>query len=66
MLGAEHEGTLRLATNLALSLSRCGLKMEAEQLLRDTLALSRRTLGPSDEETPFVLQSMRSIGLTSR
>ena len=45
LLGAEHESTLTMAGNLAISLPRCGLQTETKQLVRNTLAMSRRTLG---------------------
>ena len=38
LLGAEHKQTLVAACNLGFSLSECGQKTEAEQLLRGTLA----------------------------
>ena len=49
LLGAEHEGTLTLVLSLAIFLLRCGLKTrtESKQLPHDTLALTRRALGPN-------------------
>ena len=47
ILGAEHESTLTSATNMVATLSNSGQKAEAEQLLRDMLALARRALGPT-------------------
>ena len=38
-----------MASRLVYSLSQCGQKMEAEQLLRDTLSRYRRVLGPTHE-----------------
>ena len=51
LLGAEHEETLASTRTLAISLSLCGRKAEAEQLLRDTLVLARRVLGPTHQFT---------------
>ena len=48
--------------NLAHSLSQCGQKAESEQILRETLALCRRTLGPAHEVTQLVLREiLRSV-----
>ena len=70
LLGAEHEGTLTAANKLAMPLPRCGRGAEAGQLLRETLtrtlALSRRTLGPSHELTEALREKIRSFGLASR
>ena len=66
LLGAEHEETLNSAINLALSLWRCGQKMESEQLRREMLALSRRALGPAHECTQIFLLNMRKLGLAAR
>ena len=66
LLGAEHEQSLGLANTLALSLWRCGLKTEAEQLLCETLALSRRAFGPNHKFTQHVIQCLRVRGLTAR
>ena len=55
MLGAEHESTLISACNLATSLFRCGQKTECAQMLRETLAVSRRALGPTHEVTQNLL-----------
>ena len=66
LLGAEHEETLISAFNLAISLSQCrrrGHKAEGQQLLRGTLALSLRALGPTHRFTQRVLQNMRALGL---
>ena len=62
LLGAEHEHTLMMATNLEASLLQCGLKTEAGQILRETLVLSRRALGPAREGTLRVLQNLRILG----
>ena len=61
LFGAEHEETLDSATNLAFSLSHCGLKTEAEPFLRDTVALSRRALGPNHGLTQRALQKLRAL-----
>ena len=68
LLSAEHESTLAAAINLAFSLSQCGQKAEAEQLLRETLALARRALGPTHERTLHVVRSLRAVelGLVAR
>ena len=63
LLGAEHEETVISATNLAVSLSRCGQNTVCEQLLRDTLVLSRRALGPTHERAQPLLQVLRELGL---
>ena len=51
----RSRGALISVSNLASSLSRCGQQTEAEQILSATLALSRRTLGPTHELTLNVL-----------
>ena len=51
LLGAECEHTLISSSNLAFSLAQCGQKTEAEQIFRDTLALSRRELGQTHKVT---------------
>ena len=51
LLGAEHQETLISAKNLARLVWRCSLKNEAEQFLRDTRALARRTPGTNHEHT---------------
>ena len=66
LLGAEHEHTLIPAANLAASLSKCDQKAETKQLLRSTLVLSRRVLGPTHEHTHGVLGFMRILGLAAR
>ena len=68
LLGAEHEQTLILTNNLAASLLRLIAvrpKVEAEQLLLDTLSLSRRTLGTTYALTLSLLQSLRGLGLAA-
>ena len=63
LLGADHETTLILATNLAVSLLHCGQqKTEAEQLPRETLAMCRRVLGPTHKHTHHLLQGIRTLG----
>ena len=66
LLGAEHEETLISASNLTLSLLRCGLKTEAKQLFRKTLALSRRALGPTHMGTQRVLRNLRALDPAAR
>ena len=61
LLGAEHEDTLTSASNLAASLSQCGLKTEADQLLRDTLARTRRALGPAHEVSQALHADFRAL-----
>ena len=46
LLGADHDSTLISTTNLAASRYWCSVKTECEQLLRETLGLTRRVLGP--------------------
>ena len=66
LLGAEHEGAMISASNLAVSLLKCGQSTECEELLRDTLAMSRRTLCPTHERTQRLLQVLRALGLAAR
>ena len=66
LLDSEHGETLISAMNLAVSLWHCSRKTEAEQLLRETLALSRCALDPTHEKTQIVLQNMRALGLVAR
>ena len=63
LLGAEHEDTLRLVTNLPIPLSQCGQETEGEQTLRGTLVAARRALGPTHDHTQNVLECMRVLGL---
>ena len=65
LLGAEHDMTLTAANNLAVSLSQCGRKTEAEQLLSEALALSRRALDPTHEVTLCVLEILRALSLAA-
>ena len=51
LFGIDHEETLTCATNLAISLSLGGQKVEGGQLLHGTMALFRRTPGPTHELT---------------
>ena len=68
LLGAEHSRMLTSATNLAVSISHGGKKMEleSEQILRDTLALARRALGLAHMQTLFVLQNLRAMGIVEQ
>ena len=66
LLGAEHESTLIVANNLALMLSVCDQKTEGEQLLRETLTLALRALGPNREFTQRLLQELRALALVAR
>ena len=66
LLGAEHEETLTSTANLALSLSDSGQKTEAEQLLRETLALSRHAPGPTRKQTQIVFRKLRVLGFAAR
>ena len=66
LLGAEHEITLTSMTNLAFSLSRCGQEAECEQILRDTLALCWRALGPAHGLTQNVLGTIWAVGLAAQ
>ena len=43
VLGAEREETLLSASNMVCSFWQCGQKTEGEWLLRETLALPRRS-----------------------
>ena len=67
LLGPEHEQTLISASNLALPLSQCGmsLRTEAGQVLRETLALSRRAPDPAREVAQHLLQGFRMLGLAA-
>ena len=66
LLGAEHKETLITAANLGVSLASCGQKAEGVQLLRDTLALSQRALGPNHWHTLRVLENLRALGFAAR
>ena len=65
LLGEKHEEALISANNLAVSLWQCGQRTGAEQLLRGTLALCQRALGPARKQTHALLRITRSIGLTT-
>ena len=56
LFGADHQVTLISASNLAISLSNSGENAECEQILRDTVALSRRALGPTHDFTTHVTE----------
>ena len=66
LLSAEHEETLISASNLSFSLSECGQKREAQQLLRETLTLSWRALGPTHELTQRALRNLLALVRAAR
>ena len=66
LLGAEHEDTLVSANILARSLSQCGRNVEAVQVSRGSLALSRRVLGPTHRREQKFLRNLRAVGPTVR
>ena len=66
LLGAEHEKTLKIAQSLAVPLYRHGQHTECEQLLRETMALSRRALDPAHDQTQCVLRDLRALDPTAR
>ena len=51
MLGAEHPDTLATENNLATFLSRQGKHAEAEEMLREVLAVEKRVLGTEHPDT---------------
>ena len=65
LLGAEHETTLIAATNLAHSLSQCSQGREDRQLLRATLAVSRRALGPAHDQTQCVVHQLHQLDIST-
>ena len=52
------------ATNLMLLLSQCEQTSEADQLLRGTLYVSRRVLGPANELTLDLIECVRTLDST--